>query len=610
MLPTDNRELFKSPALLTGYVLCDEEKVWQKHLDCRQVTCLQEGDRKYQCQMANSNFDAKILNSGKTAGIYDGLVLKSKTGLSPQNIPDNVPLTTGLAAYWSRQKKVLTLISSPASSRKIFYRILAKGIVFSSDSRLLMCDGDGLDPVGVSQLIIYGAASGTKSPMAGIRTVPFGFMAKFNLRNNEITENLLPIVSYEWETLDISEDSIEASLDIIRDHLIGVLEQISQHKIALLLSGGVDSSLLACLLKDIGVKYLDMFTFEFGPNDPDVECSMRLARKIRYPHTVIKFTDDDVLQVLNECTIAYSCPFGDYSTIPSYLLVKHIATLVPKGTYLLDGTAGDCNFGFEPLFTTYQNRILWMIPALLKRLAMICYTSMNMWKYSGRIPHLFGRVGSATTNHPTLLEFPLHALSGKLNVSSDELLDSHREMFESGQAILKGSSFSDSQLLSALDFAHNCSGLFSNKVANPARHFGCAAEFPFMWPEIVNLGFSLPLWFKNYQDRIKFPLKHILKRYVDKGYIERRKSGFTPPLKRWLTQPEINTWFRNTIEKRTVLREILGGVKIESMVRKTLNNPNYFVNGVYNLIWLVSFTELWFAQAQRSALSTASEKCD
>jgi hypothetical protein len=213
MQTDEQKGTFGNLVLMAGYIFHKENELWQNHLSRVEATCQQEDHKKYHFRMANNNFDAQALVSGTTIGMYDGLELKSKVGLLLENIPDNLPLTTGLAAYWDPQKQTLTLISSPASSRRMFYRILPEGVVFSSDARLLMRDGDAIDILAAVQLVVYSATSGTRSPFTCVKSVPLGFMAKFNLGKNQITEELLPVLKYKWEPQDVSEDQIDTTLD-------------------------------------------------------------------------------------------------------------------------------------------------------------------------------------------------------------------------------------------------------------------------------------------------------------------------------------------------------------------------------------------------------------
>jgi asparagine synthase (glutamine-hydrolysing) len=198
--------------------------------------------------------------------------------------------------------------------------------------------------------------------------------------------------------------------------------------------------------------------------------------------------------------------------------------------------------------------------------------------------------------------------AGRLSVGTDEILTGGEELLKYAMKILHGKDFSDEVLLTILDLVHICSGLFCNKVADPARYLGCAVEFPFMWPELVQVGLSIPYWLQNYQSQLKYPLKQLLTHYVGADYVNRPKTGFTPPLSRWLPQPDFNAKFQEVVGKSYLLRDTLGKTPVEKMVKAALGNPRYFQEHAYNLMWGVFFTEQWFTCARKLHLPVASKQ--
>src|SRR5919202_2751543 len=64
---------------------------------------------------------------------------------------------------------------------------------------------------------------------------------------------------------------------------------------ALLLSGGLDSSILACVAKP-----KVSFTVSLGDNAPDVEYARRVAAKYSEEHSVVKLTYEKLLEIIEE----------------------------------------------------------------------------------------------------------------------------------------------------------------------------------------------------------------------------------------------------------------------------------------------------------------------
>lgn len=585
--------MFERPALLKGCVLPRKSRVWRsKSETCESLHTIDvAGD--YCVKIANSNWDTRRIVIGSTVGVCDGIEIKSRDGLFLDG-HNELTVTTGVGAYWDSDKLVLTLVSSPSSSRKVFYRILDGGVIFSNDLRWLINEGDDSDPVGCGQLLIYGSAGGHHSVVKGIKTVGFGELVSIDFGKEEVEESFSSLINYSTPDRRPFEGGMEDAIETIYSCLCSVLENICSQKVVLLLSGGVDSSLLAYLLKDVGAKDVEMFTCGFSIEDPDVQASVRLAQEVGYPHHLIMHGEKEAFGILDECVSSYPTPFADFSAIPSFSLVKEVSRLVGKGAYLIDGTAGDALFGFGGLTHIKRNRLLCKMPFFLKRIATSGYSHINLWKHRGFLARAVGALATSMVEEPNLSGITLTHWAGCLNLSDKEFSKAGEELLHSARRIISGDQLSNEVLLTALDFVHICGSLFSAKVAEPARCFGNAVEFPFMWPEVSNCGFSLPFDFKLYQGQVKYPLKKLLMKYIRPDYATRPKTGFTPHFPSWLTQINFNTWFQQAVERGVLLRSVLGEIPVAKMIQNALGNPNLFQDRTYNLIWTVAFAEKWF----------------
>ena len=588
--------MFERPALLKGCVFPKRSKVWMNKYKTYESlhTIGEAGD--YCVKIANSNWDAREIVIDSTVGVCDGIEIKSRDGLFLDSEHNELPVTTGIGAYWDSEKLILTLVSSLSSSRKVFYRTLDGGVVFSNDLRWLINEGDDSDPIGCGQLLIYGSAGGHRSVIKGIKTVGFGELVSIDFGKEEIEESFSSLINYSTPDGYSFEGSVGDVIETIRSRLCSVLENIcsQKKKIVLLLSGGVDSSLLAYLLKDVGAKDVEMFTCGFSMEDPDVQASIRLSQQIGYPHHLLMYGEKEAFGTLDECVSSYPTPFADFSAVPSFYLVKEISRLVGKGAYLLDGTAGDALFGFSGLTHIKRNQLLYKMPFFLKRIAASGYSHINLWKHQGFLTKAIGALATSMVKEPNLNGITVTHWAGCLNLIDKEILKAGEELLHSAHRIISGDQLSDEVVLTALDFIHTCGSLFSAKVAEPARCFGNAVEIPFMWPEVSNCGFGLPFGFKLYQGRTKYPLKKLLMKYIGPDYATRPKTGFTPNFPSWLTQNNFNTWFQQAVDRPVLLRGVLGEIPVAKMIQNALGNPSLFHVRTYNLIWTVAFAEKWF----------------
>ncbi|XP_065340683.1 asparagine synthetase [glutamine-hydrolyzing]-like [Cloeon dipterum] len=106
---------------------------------------------------------------------------------------------------------------------------------------------------------------------------------------------------------------------------------LSDRRIGCLLSGGLDSSLVAALLvqiaKDTGLKYqVQTFSIGMGDESPDLLAARKVAAHIGSEHHEVIFTEEDVSSALD--SVLYHLETSDITTvrasIPMFLLSRYI----------------------------------------------------------------------------------------------------------------------------------------------------------------------------------------------------------------------------------------------------------------------------------------------
>lgn len=101
------------------------------------------------------------------------------------------------------------------------------------------------------------------------------------------------------------------------------IEKIKEEKVALLLSGGIDSSGLAILLKQFYKGKVVCYVASFPGNENQVEQAIEIAKRLNYEYKVIKVEESeecwkDVMRAIRE-------PIEDGASIPLLFLARKIA---------------------------------------------------------------------------------------------------------------------------------------------------------------------------------------------------------------------------------------------------------------------------------------------
>lgn len=115
---------------------------------------------------------------------------------------------------------------------------------------------------------------------------------------------------------------------------------VSDRPAGVFLSGGVDSSAIACLAAKGHGRTLDMFTARFRTSidDTDVRLAERLSTELGCHHHVIDIDDQINIGLVDNLLAQFDGPFADAAAIPLTLLCH---ALPPELKVILQGDGGD-----------------------------------------------------------------------------------------------------------------------------------------------------------------------------------------------------------------------------------------------------------------------------
>ncbi|MGC4046924.1 MAG: asparagine synthase C-terminal domain-containing protein [Armatimonas sp.] len=151
------------------------------------------------------------------------------------------------------------------------------------------------------------------------------------------------------------------------------------------LSGGLDSSLIAALLVEAGVKVIG-FTLDFGvPKDGELAFAEQVASHLKIPLRRVLCGPKEVARAWEPTMSALPQPYGDAVTVPLYLLGLVARQEV---SIVFNGEGGD------QLFGGWVNKPL---------VAAIAYGEQNLYTSYRTTYHRFdGRLSSLWPTHPPL----------------------------------------------------------------------------------------------------------------------------------------------------------------------------------------------------------------
>ena len=144
------------------------------------------------------------------------------------------------------------------------------------------------------------------------------------------------------------------------------------------------------------------------------------------------------------------------------------------------------------------------------------------------------------------------------------------------------------------------SARWAAKALSVGESLGLRVVYPYIWLDVLLEQGRLPWTAKVRDGVVKWPLKKLLEEFMPADFVYRKKSGFVPPLVRWLTDREFNHRVREILTRndgfvRQILpRRVLDELLADALSGKRLRFP------VLNMLWGAIFAESWIQEYRRS----------
>lgn len=257
--------------------------------------------------------------------------------------------------YDARSRRLL-LARDRAGEKPLFYSQADGTIIFASELKGLLADGSldrRVDVEALDCFLAEGFVPGDRCILQGVRKLPAAHALLFDVERGE------PTVWQYWQLpgLDVStktetEDDLLVELEELLEKAIR-RQMVSDVPLGILLSGGVDSSLVTALAarSNSSVKTFTVGFPGFQAHD-ETEHARLIARHFDTDHMELpaERTTPEVLPILAR---QFDEPIIDSSMIATYLISRLVRE---HCTVALGGDGGDELFGGY----SHYSRLLWM----------------------------------------------------------------------------------------------------------------------------------------------------------------------------------------------------------------------------------------------------------
>lgn len=422
-------------------------------------------------------------------------------------------------------------------------------------------------PAAVAQYLAFSFVPGGGTMLEGLHELPAGCVAIFE---GDAEPKLHRYFSFEEGAPE--EFGVDPRGDVPESHWLdlfrrefgrAVEERIPQGEdVAVFLSGGIDSSVVACeAVRRCGPR-ARTFAVHFGPSYPhELEFARAVAERIGAEHEEILIEPKDFLPRLREIIWQLDDPIGDPVTVPNFELAGRVAS---RSRWAFNGEGGD------PVFGGPKN-----IPMLLQH-------------WYGGVPR-----DPAFRERAYLASFRrgYDDLARMLALDWQAMIDPAADL----ESIItpyfdceRPARFLDK--LTAMNIRMKGAHLILPKVDRMAGASGLTTLSPLFDERLMRMSFAMPPSLKLWRGIEKGALKRAYADDLPPQVIARPKSGMRVPVHYWF-QGEMKRYAREILSpKRVRAAGIFGADRVRQLLDYNIEEGP----GRYGLrLWMLLTFEIW-----------------
>jgi asparagine synthase (glutamine-hydrolysing) len=255
----------------------------------------------------------------------------------------------GMFAFciWDYRSQSYYIVRDQVGMKPLYLYQDQEKLIFSSELEAILCLPSidmQLDEQGVSDYLTFRYTQAPLTCYKSISRLPSGYYLKINGETlsqfcYSTAQYQDPLIQNTPSTDELKKKVRELVLNAVESQLMGEVP------IGVLLSGGVDSSIIAWAIHHLGA---DLTTYNIGfPNLNEFEFSREVAKAYKLKHIEICTTPTDIINDFDTVLDALDEPIADPACFPLYQLCTELKKSV---TVVLSGEGGDELFAGYPQY--------------------------------------------------------------------------------------------------------------------------------------------------------------------------------------------------------------------------------------------------------------------
>ena len=467
--------------------------------------------------------------------------------------PDNVE--RHLVGMWAfaihdRKRRRVVISRDRFGIKPLFVADTGTALAFASELR---CFDRSLEPFARLFEIDHDAAHAmvswsyvpeTATIYKGVRRLPPASRLTVDLESGARTAHTYWMLqpSADAQRVRSLDEACEGTESLLRRAVKEHLE--SDVPVATFLSGGIDSSLVTAYANDVAPGTIKAYSIGFDePQFDESPFARQAADKLGVPISIQMFDEATARARLPDALLAYDEPFGDSSSLATYLVSSHIAR---DYKVALGGDGGDEVFaGYKKHMVVKMRRPFASAPRLRDAIGAalgrvpVYYDRTRGWTESLRTLRRLSRGlrgGDAFVYAQLTQVAPLARTAQLMRVAGDA------QAFErAAHARFEAAYGTELQRTLACDLGNVLTNDMLVKVDRASMACHLEARVPFLDHRVVEYGVGLPGAYTLGESARQWSGKRVLRTLHERRFgvelANRKKQGFGVPVEKWLRGP-------------------------------------------------------------------------
>lgn len=531
---------------------------------------------------------ALIASGHSFAGTSDTEVILVCHAINAETFPNQL---RGMFAFalWDDTKKTLLLARDRLGKKPLYYAMMTNGIAFASEidplRKILKGRDGGLDMDALHSYLENGSITGQNTIYRSIRELNPGCLLKIFIDGRIKHERFWTPALGTYHQIN-HKTAIIHTERLLNDSI--ALRLRADVPVGILLSGGIDSGLIASLAARNSRKRIH--TFSLGFNDPkydERESARRISATLGTEHHEYVATPDDLLHI-TEIIESYGEPFADPSAIPTYIISKFAAKSLKV---VLSGDGGD------ELFGGYRRHLAAKFSSIFARSIGLTTTRFLA---SALLP-LFPSPGQNRNGiaFAQRLLRGLAAAPGSLRrILADDgfSLEERKLLFKDQFSAVRSTDtavpYHELTHMLRHDLFHSLPEALLTKMDIASMRNGLEVRSPLLDHQLVEWAIALPSSVVLPGFKTKPILRRIARKHLPPDIVDAPKRGFEMPLALWLETSLKSMCHDLILDRQGIMHDLFSRPYLESL----LNGQSASRLGSHRwaqLVWTLLALAIW-----------------